>query len=250
MASTFTMNSFIGKQLLALVRQGNYAHAGEEEAIEMAMAGIEKNTDRLLLDAGCGRGGTAHYLQHNGWGQVTGIDIEPQSVEGAREDYPDVRFDIGDIASLQDRYDARFDVITLFNVLYAIGDHATALAALAAVASPGATLMIFDYVDPGAFHAHEIFEGDQPFLPNPIRADRIEPVLARSGWQVSRRQDITESYVRWYVALVERIEARREAMEKRAGPDGFEVVHNRYSALLERLRDGQLAGNIIHAVHP
>jgi SAM-dependent methyltransferase len=246
-ASPFTMNSFIGKQLLALVRQGNYAHAGEEEAIDMAMAGLDRNADRQLLDAGCGRGGTAHYLQAHGWGQVTGIDIEPQSVEGARRDYPHIRFDIGDIASVERHYDARFDAVTLFNVLYAIDDHDAALSALAGVARREATLVIFDYVDPGRFRDHAILEGDQPFLANPIRADRIDPVLAAAGWQTTRRLDVTESYVRWYAGLVERIGVHRPDMEALAGPDGFRVVHERYSALLERLRRGQLAGCIIHA---
>lgn len=247
MTSSFTMNSFLGKQLLALVRQGNYAHAGEEEAIEMAMAGIDKNTDRLLLDAGCGRGGTAHYLQQHGWGRVTGIDVEAQSIEGARKDYPDVRFDIGDITALQRHDAAYFDAVTLFNVLYAISDHDSALAALAGVCRPGAELMIFDYVDPGDFQSHGIREGDQPFLPNPICADRIDPVLSRAGWQVSDQRDVTDAYVRWYIGLVERIVARREAMEELAGPDGFHIVHDRYSALLERLRAGHLAGYIIYA---
>jgi hypothetical protein len=36
------MNSFTGKQVLALVRSGDNAHAGEEEAIELALG--HKNT--------------------------------------------------------------------------------------------------------------------------------------------------------------------------------------------------------------
>ncbi|MCP4315878.1 MAG: class I SAM-dependent methyltransferase [Hyphomicrobiales bacterium] len=68
MTTSFTMNSYLGKQLLALVRQGNYAHAGEEEAIELAMADLPKDAGQELLDAGCGRGGTAAYLQAHGWG--------------------------------------------------------------------------------------------------------------------------------------------------------------------------------------
>ena len=34
------MNSFAGQRLLALVREGDYAHAGEEEAIELAFSAI------------------------------------------------------------------------------------------------------------------------------------------------------------------------------------------------------------------
>ena len=55
----FAMNSFQGKQALALIRGGDYAHAGEEEAIELTLSSVEKNSATQILDAGCGRGGTA-----------------------------------------------------------------------------------------------------------------------------------------------------------------------------------------------
>lgn len=59
------------KKFLSFIRNGDYAHAGEEEAIELAMSGIEKNPQRNILDVGCGLGGTANYLQtllsNNGW---------------------------------------------------------------------------------------------------------------------------------------------------------------------------------------
>jgi hypothetical protein len=34
------MNSFEGKRILALIRDGDYAHAGEEEAIERSFRSI------------------------------------------------------------------------------------------------------------------------------------------------------------------------------------------------------------------
>ena len=40
MADAFAMNSYLGKQILALVRDGDYAHAGEEEAIELARRAV------------------------------------------------------------------------------------------------------------------------------------------------------------------------------------------------------------------
>jgi hypothetical protein len=56
---TFDMNSFLGKQVLSLVRDGDFAHAGEREAIELAMGSVPKDAGQHVLDAGCGRGGTA-----------------------------------------------------------------------------------------------------------------------------------------------------------------------------------------------
>jgi hypothetical protein len=43
------MNSFAGKHLLALVRGGDYAHAGEEEAIELAFSAVPKDPRQSFL---------------------------------------------------------------------------------------------------------------------------------------------------------------------------------------------------------
>ena len=79
------LNSFEGKRLLALARGGDYAHAGETEAIDLVWNTLPKSPAQKILDAGCGRGGTAAYLYRAGWGQVTGIDIEAESIDRARE---------------------------------------------------------------------------------------------------------------------------------------------------------------------
>jgi len=40
------MNSFIGKKILSIIRDGNYAHPGEEEAIELTFRNISKSIER------------------------------------------------------------------------------------------------------------------------------------------------------------------------------------------------------------
>ena len=57
------MISYTGKQLLALIRGDDYAHAGEAEAIELAFRSVPRRPDQLLLDVGCGLGGTAKYVE-------------------------------------------------------------------------------------------------------------------------------------------------------------------------------------------
>jgi len=109
------MNSFQGKQILAMVRHGDFAHAGEEEAIERALREVPKDCDQQILDAGCGRGGTAAYMQYHGWGRVTGIDVEPKSIAHAREAYPELTFVCCDINEVAKHLKRCFDVITLFN---------------------------------------------------------------------------------------------------------------------------------------
>ena len=97
MPSPMNMNSFEGKRILALIREGDYAHAGEEEAIERSFRSIPKNGDSWLLDVGCGRGGSAEYLRRHGWGHVEGIDRDAESIEYARTTYPEIGFHVCDV---------------------------------------------------------------------------------------------------------------------------------------------------------
>ena len=247
MTAPFAMNSFKGKQVLALVRDGDYAHAGEEEAIELTMAPIAKDSGRDMLDAGCGRGGTAAYLQRHGWGHVTGFDIEAQSIDEARRTYPDPTFVACDITAAPGALDRRFNVITMFNVLYALPDQPAALSALADVAARGATLAIFDYVDPGAYQRNPLTDADGPFLPRPVECDGIKDLLAGAGWRLQDVKAIDDAYIGWYATLVAKIEAKKEAIVALAGLDGFDHVFGLYSGLLKDLQKGLLGGALIYA---
>lgn len=242
MSAPFAMNSYLGKQILALVRDGDYAHAGEEEAIETALQGLAKDPGRQILDAGCGRGGTAAYMQTHGWGRVTGIDIEPNSIDYARRRYPDTSFVCCDIHAIAAHVAQGFDVVTLFNVLYALPDHAAGLRALASRARNGARLVFFDYVDPGRYGDAPIMDDGRSFLPNPPRRADLAGGLEKGGWRMLAADDLTADYARWYAALVEKIEAKREAIGALAGAEAFEHVISRYSAMLAAIREGRLGG--------
>lgn len=245
MSAAFAMNSYRGKQILALVRDGDYAHAGEEEAIEIALAGIPKENGRPVLDAGCGRGGTAAYMAAHGWGSVTGIDIEPNSVEYARQTFPHLAFAACDILDAANHVPAGFSLVTLFNVLYTLPDQAAALRALAGVAKPGATLTIFDYIDRGGYRDVPVMDAGKPFLPRPPMTDDIEQLLNDGGWTLQSVTDLTAEYERWYTALVAKIAAKREAITAFADADAYEHVRGRYAGLLAAIRDGRLGGAVI-----
>lgn len=247
MSNAFAMNSYLGKQILALVRDGDYAHAGEEEAIERALAPIPKDAIRRILDAGCGRGGTAAYMQGHGWGQVTGIDIEPKSIDYASRTFPGLSFLNCDILDVANHVPASFDLITMFNVLYAVPDQAGALRALATRSKPGAKLVLFDYVDLGGYQDVPVIDDGKPFLPHPPVEAEIPALLQQNGWRLTSVEDLTADYERWYAALVAKIEAKRSSIEELAGTDAYEHVLGRYAGLLAAVRDGRLGGATIYA---
>src|SRR6201987_2367280 len=134
------LNSFEGKRLLALARGGDYAHAGETEAIDLVWDALPKSPGQKILDAGCGRGGTAAYLYHAGGGQVTGIDIETESIHRAREAYPEISFETCPVEQAERVGRAIFDIVCCFNSFYAFPDQASALSALSRSAKSGAWL--------------------------------------------------------------------------------------------------------------
>src|SRR3981189_3586873 len=109
------MNSFQGKRILALIRDGDYAHAGEEEAIERALHSISKNPRNWMLDVGCGRGGSAGNLGPHGWGMLAGIDRDNDSIEYAKTTYPDVEFHTCDVLEVPATVTREFDVIYMLN---------------------------------------------------------------------------------------------------------------------------------------
>jgi len=121
------MSSITGKLALALVRGSDYAHAGEEEAIELALGPIAKSPSNRLLDVGCGIGGTARYVTEHGWGQVVGVDIDPDNIAAATARHPDLQFVCSDAAEISRHLTGPFDVFYVLNAFFLFSDQRGAL---------------------------------------------------------------------------------------------------------------------------
>ncbi|MGF6228219.1 SAM-dependent methyltransferase [Inquilinus ginsengisoli] len=244
----FSMNSFEGMRVLSLVRDGDYAHAGEEEAIELAMRPFEKRPDQIIVDAGCGRGGTAHYLQARGWGKVVGFDIEPASIATARRTYPGVEFHVCDVGEADRTVGTRADILCMFNAYYCFPDQVRALRTLRHIATDRTRMMIFDHVNRGSYDPHALMDAGRPFLPSPPLLSRIPDVLDSAGWRVTDVEEAHDSYVRWYAALVSKIEAKRSDILALAGAAGYGHVLSLYRGLLQAATQNSLGAAFIRAV--
>jgi SAM-dependent methyltransferase len=248
MSDEFSMNSYLGKRILSLVREGDYAHAGEEEAIELAMSGLEKDGRRVVLDAGCGRGGTAEYLRKNGWGQVVGIDIEPESIKAARQNYPDVRFLVCDVGEAGRRVDIRPDIVCMFNAYYCFKEQSKALEAILKIARPHTRMIIFDHVDRGGYQDDPLMDAGEPFLPNPLRLSEVGQRMTSAGWRAPDIVEIHDAYLGWYTSLVGKIEQARDRITDIAGPRGYQHVHHLYQGLMSAAQHKKLGAAIITTV--
>ncbi len=239
------MNSFEGKRILALIRDGDYAHAGEEEAIERSFRGIPKSARSWILDVGCGRGGSAEYVRRHGWGNLVGIDRDADSIEYAKANYPAIEFHTCDVLDVPANVKREFDVIYMLNAFYAFAEQRDALEALRTVAKPGARLVIFDYAVGGQ---PDLSVQGQVFIPHPIRMSEIAVMLRESGWKPGVVEDLSADYTRWYTTFVERIERKRDEIEKIGGAEWYSFVLSMYSGLRDVIASGTLGSALVHAI--
>jgi cyclopropane fatty-acyl-phospholipid synthase-like methyltransferase len=242
------MNSFEGKRILALIRDGDYAHAGEEEAIEHALRSVPKNPRNWILDVGCGRGGTAEYLRRHGWGNLARIDRDNDSISYAKATYTDVEFHTCDVLDVPATVTREFDVIYMLNAFYAFADQRKARAALRKVAKPGARLVIFDYAIGGSPNETDLSVDGQVFIPHPIHLSGIGDLMRESGWEPGAIEDLSADYTRWYAAFVERIRRKQDEIEKVGGAEWCRFLLSMYSGLHDVIASGKLGGAIVRTI--
>lgn len=239
------MNTFLGKKVLSVIRGGDFAHAGEEEAIEVAFCEISRDPRRNVVDIGCGRGGTAKYIKDHGWGNVLGIDIDEDSISYAAHQYPDVSFIVGDAHDLAEIVEIKYDIICMFNSLYACGEKFLAIEQASEVASSEAEIVIFDYVAGAAGTIErEILSGEPP------RLDDLEMWLGKLGWKVENVINLDKEYERWYVDLLGKVEDNKKEILELADAETFEGVRKKYATILEEIQKGTVGGASIRAKRP
>jgi SAM-dependent methyltransferase len=239
------MNSPIGKAILSLVREGNYAHPGEEEAIELVFASVSEDPSRLILDVGCGRGGTADYVRRHGWGRVTAVDIDNETLSFAAKEYPKVRFIREDVMKIGALWHSAFDLIYLFNSFYAFPDQDEALRQIGRTARQGATLLVFDYTDvEGAFR--QWANSDQAFWA-PIDLRGFSGRLEDTGWDLESTTDITARYRLWYRQFVARFQSKKSEIVGGFGEEWYDYAYTTYTDLLRLIENNVVGGVIIKA---
>jgi trans-aconitate methyltransferase len=155
--------------LLSRLRGGDYAHAGDREAIdivlEKALSLEPALKSKAVLDVGCGCGGTAQYLYEAGFSDVSGIDLDLAAISYAQRTYPALSFTSADALMIDKIYPpSHFSFIYMVNALYAFQDKCSLLTKLSALAKSDCLLVIFDYTE-------------QKTLPKPVLRDLADKPL-------------------------------------------------------------------------
>ena len=95
-----------------------------------------------VLDAGCGPGQWTDFLAQRGLA-VSGIDLVPEFVERAREQYPDLSFEVGGFEALDAKTNSLGGVLSWYSLIHHHPQDIEApLAEFARVIRPGGGLLV------------------------------------------------------------------------------------------------------------
>jgi len=241
------MNNATGKRLLALIRDADYAHPGEEEANRLLFAGLEPDVRRRILDAGCGAAGTAAWVEAHGYGTVTGIELDAATARLARARHPEVTVVTGDLQRAGDALAGPFDLVYSTTAIYAVPDQDATFRELGTLAAPGAELRLLEYADPqGRFVAAT--KGSAGWSGwRPLRPRDLPRLLMAAGWSNVEVRDLHPEFVLWYRGLCARIVAKRPDIIARFGRDWYEFVSAEYAGILDLVQAGHLGGLLVRA---
>jgi SAM-dependent methyltransferase len=239
------MDNATGKRVLALIRDGDYAHPGEETANELLFAGVRPDPRRRLLDAGCGGAGTAAWVQLRGLGSVTGIESHPATARLARERHPDVTVVDGDIQRAGEVLEGPFDLMYSMTAIYAARDIASVFRELRTLAAPGAELRLFEYADPRGLFAAATGGSPTRGWWHPLAPRAVPELLASAGWACVSVRDLHPEFVHWYRDLCMRIADRRTEICGEFGRDWYQFVLREYADILDLVSAGALGGVLV-----
>ena len=150
---------------------------------------VEPKTGERILDLGCTAGAVAHFLSTFGC-EAIGVDSEPRAIDRARSLFPELSFDVADVASLPYE-DESFDKAVAADLVEHLDDAALAsmLSETRRVLRPGGTLSIYT---PNPEHLierlkkHELVLAQNPTHIGLRSADQLAAALSRAGLVVDR----------------------------------------------------------------
>ncbi len=238
--------------LLADLRGGDYAHAGDKEAIDMVVEKVLSLSPHIQkgasLDVGSGLGGTANYMYSLDFRSIYGVDLDQAAVEHAQNHYPKIPFftaNAKDVAKLFHR--DFFSFIYMFNVIYAIEDKSFLLKNLYHIAKPGAILVLFDYTTEQTSFSLKDLAGKPMY---PIVLQELEKNLQVTGWETIETHDLSSHFMAWYRNLLDKMEKEQQILSLKFSEADMAKVKTTFSTIYDWLQTSQLGGTVIYAKKP
>ena len=158
-----------------------------ELRLEAVRSLVEPQAGEHVLDLGCAAGAISHYLSTLGCDTV-GVDAEPRAIEKAQKLFPDLQFQLGNVARLPFE-EASFDKAVAADLVEHLDDETfgAMLREAHRVLRPGGTLSIYT---PNPKHpierlkAHDLLLARNPTHIGLRDAATLERMLGEAGFTV------------------------------------------------------------------
>lgn len=237
--------------LLSELRDGDYAHAGEEEAIEIVLKKALALNPNLkigkVLDVGCGFGGTLAYLKTNGFKNLYGVDINKASITYAQEKYTGIHFVEGDALDVKNIFPNQiFNLFILFNSFYAFKDKKSLLSKLAKSSKPESLLAIFDYSCPDNPKDLSVIDFAGKDM-RPIYLKQLLQNFGETGWELIATEDLSEKFIIWYSTLLKTLQKEEHHLKQKFSTEAIQEVKDTFFYFLERLKTQEMGGLVVYA---
>lgn len=231
------------KLLLSDIRSGDYTHPGDVEAIELVTSHLNIKKDSLVLDVGCGLGGTAQHLSN--YGLTTGIDFDEKCIKHAKKNYTNVSFHQADAHKLNSIFlPNQFDIFTLFCSFSFFENQELACLEMANTARNGAQLAIFDYSSQLDSHINPLNQ-DNIKVFEPLKTQTIETILG--PWKLKEFIDLTGYFAEQYTSIVAEIESKRDYLIGKFGTPAYIDVLNSFTGLILSFDQNRSGGALVIA---
>ncbi|MBF9032523.1 methyltransferase domain-containing protein [Rhodobacterales bacterium HKCCE3408] len=176
-------------------------HIGGLEATSALLDQLQIGPETLVVDFGCGLGGTARHIVHRYGSAVHGIDLTPEFVETGQE--INTRLGLGEritleVGSILDApiADDAADLVTLLHVGMNIADKQRLFAEAARVLKPGGIFAVFDIMErDGGGHDFPV-----PWASTPDQSHVARPEVYREAAAAAGLTPVTERD-RWDFAV-------------------------------------------------
>lgn len=245
-----TFNEYDGKRILSFIRDGDYTHAGEHEALDLILSYISKNPNQKILDVACGMGGSADYFHKKGYGCVTGFDIDENAINYAKQKYRDINFFIADALHVSNYLGGdKFDIICIINSLVCFRNQLLTLRELKKFAHSETQLVIYDFSDPTSEDTSNPLTGQGKsitFLP--IRTNKLPQMLHQAGWKIKNTVNLDREFIGWYKKFLARIDSKEQEIDAKFGKNATKYVKGKYNLIYYGLQNGWLGGLLVIAI--
>lgn len=248
------------RELLAAVRNGDYAHPGEVEAVDIVFNAMDDAVKRLaglndleseaikVLDVGCGLGGTANYIKEKMGCDISGIDLDANAIAHATKSYLSIPFFNSNILEADKHYPSQnFDILYSFNVLYSFENKVDVLRVLSSIAKRRSLLIISDYTVQTS-HAEDDLHDLTGKRIYPVDLSDIEATLDAGSWRLVKIVNLNELYFKWYSQFLTQLSLHKDQLLLSFTENAYYKVEMLFSDMLRKIKLGKLGGAIIFAL--